>query len=288
MAGVTVHTTSPIHPNGATTPKGASPSTAAARYSPPHSTRRSSQSPTPVTSNPAVLPSPTFASAQPGSTAGPAPTGQPPSPLTSLPIPTATLPALSTRTTSSPPSPQPGAVPSPSYSEARRASIPPPPKAGEVPKPAAYYAPQYDGNTTSTSFQNLSLNTSVPPLPTHQTQGTVLTPTRAQPPPAVTAHATTTSITQDLSHPPGYVQDSRASFSERPPELISPLNLNQSGHDRRKSRSGIGILDGGGGHEDIGDEDKGLWDTAISWAKTVGEKVIEGEEEMWKRINRKT
>lgn len=31
-------------------------------------------------------------------------------------------------------------------------------------------------------------------------------------------------------------------------------------------------------------EDKGLWDTAVSWAKTVGEKVIEGEEEMWKRI----
>ncbi len=235
-----------------------------------------------------LLPSPTFAAAEPCFSAGPAPTGQPLSPLTSLPTPTVTLPGSSTRTNSLPPSPQAGAVPSPSYSEARRASIPPPPKVGEVLKPTAYYAPQYDGNTTSKSFQKLSLNTSVPPLPTCQTQGILLTPTRAQPPSAVTSHATPTSMTQDLSHPPGYVQDSRASFSERPPELVSPLNLNQSGHNRRKSRSGVGILDGGGTHEDMEEKDQGLWNTAFSWAKTVGEMVIEGEEEMWRRINRKT
>lgn len=93
-------------------------------------------------------------------------------------------------------------------------------------------------------------------------------------------------MTKDFSHPPGYVQDSRASFSELPPELVSPISQNQSSHSRGRSRNGTGILDGGGGHDDMEDEDKGLWDTAVSWAKTVGEKVIEGEEEVWKRINR--
>jgi hypothetical protein len=92
---------------------------------------------------------------------------------------------------------------------------------------------------------------------------------------------------KDLSHPPGYVQDSSALFSERLPEMVSPISQNQSGgHSRGRSRNGVGILDGGGGGSGVmEDEDKGLWDTAVSWAKTVGEKVIEGEEEMWKRIN---
>jgi len=94
-------------------------------------------------------------------------------------------------------------------------------------------------------------------------------------------------MTKDLSHPPGYMQDSRASFSERPPELASPIRQNQDGHSRGRSRNGngIGILNGGG-HDAMEDEDKGLWDTAVSWAKTVGEKVMEGEEEVRKRINR--
>jgi hypothetical protein len=71
------------------------------------------------------------------------------------------------------------------------------------------------------------------------------------------------------------------------PEMVSPISQNQSGgHSRGRSRNGVGILDGGGGGSGVTeDEDKGLWDTAVSWAKTVGEKVVEGEEEMWKRIN---
>lgn len=186
-----------------------------------------------------------------------------------------------------PPSPQPSAVPFAAYSEARRASIPPPPKASEIPKPAAYYAPQYQGSSTSTPPQTLSVDTTRPPLATHQTQGTLLTPTRAQPASATTSIITPISLTHNLSHPPGYVQDSRASFSERSPELVSPMSLNQSAGGHSRGRSRTGILDGGRSHENLEDEDKGLWDTAVSWAKTVGEKVIEGEEEVWKRINRK-
>jgi hypothetical protein len=49
-----------------------------------------------------------------------------------------------------------------------------------------------------------------------------------------------------------------------------------------------GILDGGGGGQGYvqqREREVGLWDMAWSWAKTVGEKVVEGEEEMWRRIN---
>ncbi len=285
MAGIPVHTASPINPNSAPQPNGASPSTAAARYAPVDSARRPSQTSAAVPAISTDLPSPIYAAAQPSSGAGSATAWVPQSLATANPTPTTTIPASSTRTESSPPSPQPGAVPFPTYSEARRASIPPPPKANEIPKPAAYYAPQYQGNTRPNSPQTLSLHTSLPPLATRQAQGTPLTPTRVQPPSAVTSIAQPTTTTQDLSHPPGYVQDSRASFSERPVEPVSPLNQSQSGgHSRGRSRSGI--LDGGGGHDDLGGEDKGLWDTAFSWAKAVGERVIEGEEEVWKRINR--
>lgn len=77
--------------------------------------------------------------------------------------------------------------------------------------------------------------------------------------------------------------------------MISPISLNQSagsgssrgGHSRGRSRGGTGILDGVGGNGELEVGDKGLWDTAVSWARTVGEKVIEGEDEVWKRINGK-
>lgn len=284
MAGIPAHTASPINPNSPYEPNGVTPSTAAARYSPTDPTHRASNIPATAPATTTALPSPTWAAAQPGQGAVPAPTGTSQSPLNSQPTATATISTSRTRTASSPPSPQPGAFPSPTYSEARRACIPPPPKAGEIPKPAAFYASQYQGSPTPTYPHTLSLNTSLPPLAPHQTQGTLLTPTRAQPPGAVTSIATSTIMTQDLSHPPGYVQDSRASFSERLPELVSPISQNQSSHSR--GRSMTGILDGGGGDDDMENEDKGLWGTAVSWAKTVSEKVIEGEEEVWKRINR--
>jgi hypothetical protein len=274
MAGIPVHTGSPISPYSASKAGGATPSTAAARFAPPDPPSRVLQTPASAPATITKVPSPTYAVAQPGATASPASNSQP--------TPTATISSPYTRTASSPPSPEPGAVPSPSYSEARRASISPPPKAGEIPKPAAFYAPKYDGSVTPAPPGALSVDTSVSPLPAYQSQGMLLTPVRAQPPSAVTSVATPTTMTRDLSHPPGYRQDSRVSFSERLPDLAYP-GQNQSSHSR--GRSGTGILDGGGGHGDVEDDDKGIWNTAFSWAKTVGEKVIEGEEEIWKRIN---
>jgi hypothetical protein len=278
MEGLPLHTGSPISPKTAIKADEYSPSTAAARYAPSNSTRQASQSPPAVSPSAAsiVLRSPTFATRPQGSFAAPY---HRPS-LTSLH-------ATGTQDSPSPPSSNSGAASCASYTEARRASIPPPPKVGEIPKSAAFYAPQYEGNSQPTSARGLLLNTSMPALKTYQRQGTLLTPVRTQPLSADNSIATPISMTKDLSHPPGYMQDSRASFSERPAELVSPTSQNGNGYSRGRSRNGngMGILDGGG-HDAMEDEDKGLWDTAVSWAKTVGGKVIEGEEEVWKRINR--
>jgi len=34
-------------------------------------------------------------------------------------------------------------------------------------------------------------------------------------------------------------------------------------------------------------QEKGLWDTAVAWAKSAGEKLAQGEQEVWKAINSK-
>ena len=120
-------------------------------------------------------------------------------------------------------------------------------------------------------------------------------------------------IAQDLSHPPGYIQDSRASFSDIPYQEEDNLGVDmirrsttfkslRGRKQRTRARSSCtngGILDGSGGHADelYDDEDdendgflsthhaQGLWGTALTWAKTLGDKVVEGEEQIWKTVN---
>ena len=44
----------------------------------------------------------------------------------------------------------------------------------------------------------------------------------------------------------------------------------------------------GGANLDSGEEGSPIaqiWNTATSWAKSAGEKLKEGEEEVWRRIN---
>jgi hypothetical protein len=93
-----------------------------------------------------------------------------------------------------------------------------------------------------------------------------------------------TSTPHDLSHPPGYVQDSRNSFEERPIEPYQPF-ANHSNHKHTPSRSGGGILNESPDNLPRMEEEKGIWGEAVSWAKTIGGKVVEGEEAIWKRIN---
>jgi hypothetical protein len=214
-----------------------------------------------------VPPHPNSHTAQPGASAGPTPTSTATSSTSAyMATPTVSLPASNTFT--SPPPPQPGAVPSPyppapAQLDKYRPSIPPPPKAGEVPKPAAYYAPQYEALPAPTTTTYAS-PAPPPPLPYHQQKPNISTPARAQPP------ASVTSTSHDLSHPPGYLQDARASFEERPIEPYRPF-ANRSSHSPETQ---LPLEEG-----------KGMLSDVLSWAKIIGGKVIEGEEGLWKRIN---
>jgi len=53
--------------------------------------------------------------------------------------------------------------------------------------------------------------------------------------------------------------------------------------------SGRGALLGNAGPVDQTEESPiaQIWNTVTSWAKTAGEKLKEGEEEVWRRINEK-
>ena len=279
MAGIQVHTASPINANAAAKPDGTTPSTARQQNGPV-------SAPTPATT--AATPTSTTTAAQPGRAAVAAPTGT----ATSTYNPTPTVPPPTTTTSDSPPPPQPGAVPSPFVTQpaalntVRQPSIPPPPRAGEVPKPAAYYAPQHSDpqQTASPSAYNPP-----PSLPSYQTNGTLSTPIRAQPTTATTSTYTGPQQT-DLSNPPGYVQNARASFDERPLEPYSPFaNTNNNtpsyrGHKARPSMSGGLLDDSPDSKRDDGGE-KSAWDTGVSWLKKAGEKLGEAHDEVWRRID---
>jgi hypothetical protein len=279
MPPIPVHSSSPISPTAGLVADGTTPITAAEE-------KRSSvlgdgQIPAAIPATTAGLTQLHITNARPGASAVPAPTSAS-SPSSSRYTSTRTAPPPSTQISNSPPPPQPGAVASPfpahpAQPATHRPSVPPPPKAGEIPKPASYCAPQYESSPTATP--SYSPSAPLPPLPFHQQQPNLSTPTRAQPP------ASTTSTPHDLSHPPGYVQDSRASFEERPIEPYQPF-ANYSTHRRTPNGSDGGILDESPKNQRrMEEKEKGLWGDAVSWMKTIGGKLAEGEEALWKRIN---
>lgn len=250
MTGIPVHTSSPINPNVAANPGGVTPQTTEPE-SAPYPTSTNTTAVATATHDEAPYPP-----ARPGVAPGPAPTGA------VNPTPTRTIPTASTTSTQlSPPPPQPGATPAaPNISESGRQkpSVPPPPKAGEV-----------------------------VPLPSHQQHGNLSDPnqtTRAQPPASVTSATIPVGTpVSDLSHPPGYRQNSQASFDDRPADVYSPFQ-NQSGSGPAVAGSGDGILGTTSGS--AGDEGgKGFWGTAGDWARKAGEKMSEGHDEIWRRIN---
>jgi hypothetical protein len=106
------------------------------------------------------------------------------------------------------------------------------------------------------------------------------TPTRAIPP----SSTISSPAYADLSHPPGYVQNSRDSFEERS-DMHSPYQ--DQGYGNNSAHRGGPLTSG----RDVDPVEESpitqAWRTATSWAKTVGEKLKEGEEEVWRRINEK-
>ncbi|KAL9616816.1 MAG: hypothetical protein Q9160_008339 [Pyrenula sp. 1 TL-2023] len=246
MSGIPVHTSSPINPNTAAKPTGTTPKTTEPESSP---ISMRSAAPTSTSGDAATYPP-----AQPGAAPGPVPTGA------VQPTPTQRIPTQATAS-NYPPPPQPRAVPAATPADdsmSRQPTIPPPPKAGEV-----------------------------APLLPHQQQGSLSDPSRvarAQPPAYITSTTNAAGVpAQDLSHPPGYQQNSQASFQDRPVDAFQPLQ-NQSGAGTANSRPREGLL-GATSASTGDDEGKGFWESAGDLAKTAGKKLSEGHDEIWRRIN---
>lgn len=271
MAPVPIHASSPINTNHPANAFGTSPGTAATRYTP--------QTPADVDAGPTTSASPQpTRTAQPGAPAVPQPTNALSSAYNSRFEPTATraIPSSTRSQSESPPPPQPGAVPSP-YNDNTDAwtpklTIPPPPR------PIEAVQQQQQQDTPSPIRHALPSPTPTRTYPAQSLPFQLYTPTRSIPPAGVTS---TYTGPQDLSHPPGYMQDSRASFDDKPAELCQPL-------DRRASPSSSrygGILDGEPTFENNSDSESSVLDTALAWAKAAGKRLSKTEEQLWKRVN---
>ncbi|KAH7360538.1 hypothetical protein BKA65DRAFT_187611 [Rhexocercosporidium sp. MPI-PUGE-AT-0058] len=256
MSGIPVYTSSPIK---ASKPTGTTPQTAA----PGH--QGSPLTPTPTLATTTASASSSYAPAQPGKAAFPAPTSaaqQRYAPLQPTPI---------TKTDSEPPAPQPGAVPTP----LNRSAFPPPPKAGES------YRPQQTGAPYQQSAQPYPPQMSYAPPVTYDSQppssstSTTNAPSMLYPVAIPTAEG---SPRRSLEHPPGYYQNVYAS------ELTSDQRRAQETEQANKS-SGLGLTTQDKGSAD-GFESEGVWGTAKKWAQTAGGKISVAEAEVWKKINK--
>ncbi|EXJ82039.1 hypothetical protein A1O1_08107 [Capronia coronata CBS 617.96] len=272
MAPIPVHTGSPINTNIPSYPGGASPSTAAARYTPgdPQPT------PTTATTTSAQNASPSSLPARPGAPAVPQPTNTASSTYNHRlePTTTAALPTQSTHVNDSPPLPQPGALPVPSLSsnQSPKLSIPPPPQPGQMP----HWSPSSASPIRHAVPSQTPTHSRPGPLSAHQHSPALYTPARSIPPAGVTSN-----YPQDLSHPPGYMQDSRASFDDKPIEFCQPLEKRASPTSSNRG----GILDAEPTLETGFDEEPSVLGSALAWAKAAGKRLSKTEAQIWKQIN---
>ncbi|KAJ4165861.1 hypothetical protein LMH87_007471 [Akanthomyces muscarius] len=181
--------------------------------------------------------------------------------------PTPTQPLADNNNNNSPPAPQPGAVPTaPGAAATAASSLPPPPKNGET------MGPEHTG--------------SVPPMPaqmsypapqaSHAIRGTSTADAAAYPSPyeagpvplpVGTALGGGINRATDMSHPPGYQQDTQAA------EFSSGQRV---AHDFSSSI--------GGGYEEDGSAS--IWNTAKKWASAAGDTLAAAEGEVWKAVNK--
>lgn len=156
-----------------------------------------------------------------------------------------------------------------SSTSARKPSFVPPPPRSKASRTASESAPQLSTLQISTSSSPSNYSSQAPSSP-----------------------YTLSSLSFDLSSPPGYTQNARASFSDRPLyENSTPFYQNSysSGFSSpmTPSRRGKGILDN---DPDIylrgeGDgEEETVWDTAAKWAKAAGKRMSQTEQQIWKMV----
>lgn len=266
MPPIPIHASSPINTNHPANAFGTSPSTAAARYTPADLDAGPTTS---TTTEPSSI-------ARPGAPAVPQPTNAISSTYNNRFEPTATrsTPTSAATKFDGPPPPQPGAVPSPFTNTdawTPKLTIPQPPRPIEADL-------QQQRNTSSPIRHALPSPTPTrthPPQPLH---GQIYSPTRSIPPAGLTS---TYPAPQDLSHPPGYMQDSRASFDDKPVEFCQPLDRRASPSSSRRG----GILDGEPTFESSEDDESSVLNTAYAWAKAAGKTLSKTEEQLWKKVN---
>ena len=106
-----------------------------------------------------------------------------------------------------------------------------------------------------------------------------------------------------LNGPPGYTQNASSAFQDRPVEPYNPFAAVSQGFSGTTNSTVLGsggasstysgtLGSGGAGPSSysagLDDAKEGLnnvWNTAVSWAQKAGEKLQEGEAEVWRRIN---
>ncbi|KAK5053795.1 hypothetical protein LTR84_001757 [Exophiala bonariae] len=269
MPPIPIHASSPINTNHPSNAFGTSPSSAAARYTPAD-----------VDAGPTTTTNPSPSGiAQPGAPAVPQPTNTSSSTYNNRFEPTATrvAPSSTAEISESPPPPQPGAVPSP-YANTTNNACTPKLDTPQPPRPIETDLQQQQQINTSPIRHALPSPT---PTRTHAPHnlplGQIYSPTRSIPPAGMTS---TYPAAQDLSHPPGYMQDSRASFDDKPVEFCQPLDRRASPSSSRRG----GILDAEPTFESSGD-DEGVLNTAYAWAKAAGKRLSRTEEQLWKKVN---
>ncbi|KAL3428357.1 hypothetical protein PVAG01_01866 [Phlyctema vagabunda] len=248
--------------------------------SPINAAKASAVTPQTSTAPPPTYTTPTTPAAAPATTTA-APSAYPVArPGASVPASTGTAhqryAPTATQENNGPPPPQPGAVPTPMSSS--KGNLPPPPKAGQ----------------SYQSYQAPSAAAPAPmPLP-YPAQMAIPPPTNAfgaQPPTSSTATANTPSSAypvpvqdygaaprESIEHPPGYQQNAYAS------ELTNDQRRAQE-VTNASSDTSLGL--GGFGQSQSEDSTAGtMWDTAKKWAQTAGEKISEGEQQVWRKINK--
>ncbi|RVX73062.1 hypothetical protein B0A52_02188 [Exophiala mesophila] len=257
MPPIPIHASSPINQNQThpTASLSRSPSSAAARYTPQAPAAAPAGPTTTSTAASGLEPSP-----QPRAPAYAQPTNVVSSSqnqkITPTATPTSYSPAEVSSATSNPAPPQPGAVPTPQPPRSPKLAIPAYPQPHALPFPSA--------------SPTAGIRHSLPsPTPTRNrpTSSTLYSPVPVTAPVA------------DLSHPPGYQQDHRASFDDKPIEFCQPIDRRASPSSRRG-----GILDGAPTMERDNDDDT-MFNQAMAWAKAAGKRLSRTEEQIWRNIN---
>lgn len=205
----------------------------------------------------------------------------PPKPGAAIPTPTA-----ASKSTCSPPAPQPGAAPiPPPPTTTAKPSLPPPPKAGEKPMPPEYYAPVHP---TPTQPQPYPPQMAQPPLgsyPNGIPPGSTTSTTEPSFPlsvapinlPAIPAGSPTRA---SLEHPPGYIQNPYASDMTPAQRLAAAQRENDS-----ETSPSLGFTDNAKGNHAGSGEEESVWSMASKWAKKKGEQASEMHGQVWEKID---